>query len=73
MAEGTEGTKGMSIEQLIAAIKAMPATDQNKIASEIGDENKKVTEGLRNSIKMSEEQLEVSIKHKKVLDYKLAQ
>ena len=67
MAEGTEGTKGMSIEQLIAAIKAMPATDQNKIASEIGDENKKVTEGLRNSIKMSEEQLEVSIKHKKVL------
>jgi CII-binding regulator of phage lambda lysogenization HflD len=67
MDEGTEGTKKMSIEQLIAAIKAMPATDQNKIAEEIGDENKKVTEGLRNSIKMSEEQLEVSIKHKKVL------
>lgn len=67
MSEGTEGTKGMSIEQLIAAIKAMPATDQNKIASEIGDENKKVADNAKKLLGRSKEQLEVAMKHKQVL------
>ena len=67
MSEGKEGAGKMSIEQLIAAIKAMPATDQNKIAGEIGDENKKIEENSKKLLGRSKEQLEVAMKHKQVL------